>query len=179
MICCAHNKIFCAIKILHIVSVSNLIVQYYYKKYRFNPDCSILKKSPEYKLSPGFSCKEGLKKMSLWTRTLSIKIKKSPKHELAPGPAWCRWSGSNRYGIATTGFWVQHVYQFHHTGTFYFFIISHQIKKCKCFFGFLYIFCFFILSFSFFFHKAVGYTLGYNSFFLWQSIHDKYLIFLK
>ena len=29
---------------------------------------------------------------------------------------WCRWSGSNRYGIATTGFWVQHVCQFHHTG---------------------------------------------------------------
>ena len=31
---------------------------------------------------------------------------------------WCRWSGSNRYGIATTGFWVQHVCQFHHTGIF-------------------------------------------------------------
>ena len=28
----------------------------------------------------------------------------------------CRWSGSNRYGIATTGFWVQRVCQFHHTG---------------------------------------------------------------
>ena len=86
MICCAHNKIVCAIKILHIVSVSNLIVQYYYKKYRFNPDCSILKKSPEYKLSPGFSCKEGLKKMSLWTRTLSIKIKKEPRAQIGSRP---------------------------------------------------------------------------------------------
>ena len=29
---------------------------------------------------------------------------------------WCRWRGSNPHGIATTGFWVQHVCQFHHTG---------------------------------------------------------------
>ena len=29
---------------------------------------------------------------------------------------WCRWPGSNRYGVATTGFWVRHVCQFHHTG---------------------------------------------------------------
>ena len=30
---------------------------------------------------------------------------------------WCRWPDSNRHGIATGGFWVHYVCQFHHTGT--------------------------------------------------------------
>ena len=29
---------------------------------------------------------------------------------------WCRWPDSNRHGIATGGFWVHYVCQFHHTG---------------------------------------------------------------
>ena len=33
---------------------------------------------------------------------------------------WCRKRGSNPHGIATTGFWVQHVCQFHHSGIFQF-----------------------------------------------------------
>ena len=32
--------------------------------------------------------------------------------------SWCRWRGSNPHGIATTGFWVQHVCQFHHSGKY-------------------------------------------------------------
>ena len=31
---------------------------------------------------------------------------------------WCRWWDSNPHGVATNGFWVRHVYQFHHTGIF-------------------------------------------------------------
>ena len=42
---------------------------------------------------------------------------------------WCRWPGSNRYGIATTGFWVQHVCQFHHTGKYYWLIILYVPRK--------------------------------------------------
>ena len=30
--------------------------------------------------------------------------------------SWCRWPDSNRHGIATGGFWVHYVCQFHHTG---------------------------------------------------------------
>ena len=33
-----------------------------------------------------------------------------------PLSTWCRWPDSNRYGVATGGFWVHYVYQFHHTG---------------------------------------------------------------
>ena len=33
---------------------------------------------------------------------------------------WCRKWGSNPHGIATTGFWVPHVCQFHHSGTIQF-----------------------------------------------------------
>ena len=29
---------------------------------------------------------------------------------------WCRWPESNRHGIATGGFWVRYVCQFHHSG---------------------------------------------------------------
>ena len=31
---------------------------------------------------------------------------------------WCRWPDSNRHGIATGGFWVHYVCQFHHTGKY-------------------------------------------------------------
>ena len=29
---------------------------------------------------------------------------------------WCRWPDSNRHAVASGGFWVHYVYQFHHTG---------------------------------------------------------------
>ena len=32
--------------------------------------------------------------------------------------SWYRWWDSNPHGVATNGFWVRHVYQFHHTGIF-------------------------------------------------------------
>ena len=31
---------------------------------------------------------------------------------------WCRWPESNRHGIATGGFWVRYVCQFHHSGVY-------------------------------------------------------------
>ena len=44
---------------------------------------------------------------------------------------WCRWPDSNRYGIATGGFWVHYVCQFHHTGVWTLFIIHDLREKIK------------------------------------------------
>ena len=43
-------------------------------------------------------------------------LRKQKSEQALLAPTRCRWSGSNRYGITTTGFWVQRVCQFHHTG---------------------------------------------------------------
>ena len=42
--------------------------------------------------------------------------KKSRKPGKSRLSGWCRWRGSNPHPVARTGFWVQHVCQFHHTG---------------------------------------------------------------
>ena len=49
------------------------------------------------------------------TNLLQCQVNLRLKFDLALN-LWYRWSGSNRHGIATTGFWVRHVCQFHHTG---------------------------------------------------------------
>ena len=54
---------------------------------------------------------------------------------------WCRKRGSNPHGIATTGFWVQHVCQFHHSGVYFvdFSILSHLKQKIKSFWKIIYL----------------------------------------
>ena len=43
---------------------------------------------------------------------------------------WCRWGDSNPHGVATGGFWVRYVYQFHHTGELST-SIPHTPQECK------------------------------------------------
>ncbi len=42
--------------------------------------------------------------------------------------SWCRWWESNPHGLAPTGFWVQRVCQFHHTGFLYPLSLPHSYK---------------------------------------------------
>ena len=53
---------------------------------------------------------------------------------------WCRWPDSNRHGVATGGFWVHYVCQFHHTGMELFYYNVNSIKNQdltrRCFTGF-------------------------------------------
>ena len=71
-------------------------------------------------------------------RQSNIKTTLNPKNKLGPASRWCRKRGSNPHGIATTGFWVQHVCQFHHSGVYNGDIISQALKKCNSFFNIFY-----------------------------------------
>ena len=45
---------------------------------------------------------------------------------IAGCPAWCRWWDLNPHDIATNGFWVRHVCQFHHIGIWLWWLDSNQ-----------------------------------------------------
>ena len=55
---------------------------------------------------------------------------------------WCRWPDSNRHGVATGGFWVHYVCQFHHTGKGAFLqqkiLYTNPYQKSRVFIRFFY-----------------------------------------
>ena len=58
-------------------------------------------------------------------------IKNQSPHICVNSDFWCRRRDLNPYGIATNGFWVRHVCQFHHSGEYHLHIILYLYKKIK------------------------------------------------